>query len=252
MTLKTFVYIFVLLLASNSLTAYAQHTPTDTVRTEKASQKKRPARGVQYASPEEAAAAIAAQNEIPFFAGASVSADLAGMVMALCTPYGQYEGAARFNIRGRFFPIAEVGVGVSNHTNETTNIHYKVHAPYFRLGMDYNFMKNRRSGNRIFAGLRYGFSTFKYDLDGPDMTDPIYGTVQPFHYTGLRGTNHWGEAVFGLEAKVWGILHLGWSVRYRLRFYNKKSPVGSPWYVPGFGKNGKSVLGGTFNLIFDI
>lgn len=58
--------------------------------------------------------------------------------------------------------------------------------------------------------------------------------------------------MFGLEARVWGILHLGWSVRYKLRIYNKKSIVGDPWYVPGFGKNDSHALGGTFNVIFDI
>lgn len=208
--------------------------------------------GVQYASPEEAAAALAAQQDLPLFAGFSVSADAAGAVMAAFTPYGQYEAAARFNLYGRYFPIFELGMGVSNHTNETTQVHYKVHAPYYRVGLDYNVMKNRKSGNRIFVGLRYAFSTFKYNLDGPAVGDPIYGTSQPFSYHGLRGTNHWAEAVFGLEAKVWGILHLGWSFRYRMRIHNRQSAVGSPWYVPGYGKNDTHALGGTFNVIFEV
>lgn len=217
-----------------------------------ATQSRQRVRGVQYASAEEAAAALAAQKDIPFFAGVSVSADVAGAVMAAFTPYGQYEAAARLNLRGCFFPIVELGIGVSDHTNETTNIHYKVHSPYYRVGMDYNVMKDRRSGNRVFVGLRYGFTTFKYDVDAPDIYDPVYDTSFPFLYSGLKGTNHWAEAVFGIEARVWGILHLGWSVRYKLRFYNKQSVIGNPWYVPGFGKNDTHALGGTFNVIFDI
>lgn len=259
MTLKTFVYTFALLLSSSILQPlHAQvkqkATPTDTLRTTSApaATKSERFQGVQYASPEEAAAALAAQNDIPLFAGVAVSADLAGAAMAAFTPYGQYEAAARANFRGRYFPIVEVGMGVSNHTNETTNNHYKVHAPYYRIGLDYNVMKNRRSGNRIFVGLRYAFTTYKYDVDAPDIHDPVYDTVYPFHFSGLKGTNHWAEAVFGLEARVWGILHLGWSVRYKLRIYNKKSIVGYPWYVPGFGKNDSHALGGTFNVIFDI
>lgn len=189
---------------------------------------------------------------MPLLAGVSVSVDAAGAVMAVCCPYGQYEAAARLNLRGRYFPIAEVGMGVSNHTNETTELHYKVNSPYFRLGMDYNVAKDVRSGNRIFVGLRYGFSTFKYDLDGPDITDAVYGTSTPFRYSGLKSTAGWGEVVAGLEAKVWGMLHLGWSVRYRMRIHNKKTEVGEAWYIPGFGKSDSHALGGTFNVIFDI
>lgn len=258
MTLKTYAFFSALLLAAISLLplqAFAQAERTDTARTaEPASQGQKPQRirGVQYSSPEEAAAALAAQKPLPLFAGVSVSADVCGAVMAAFTPYGQYEAAARLNLRGRYFPIAEVGIGSSDHTNETTELHYKVNAPYFRVGMDYNVAKDVRSGNRIFVGARYGFSSFKYDVDGPDIVDAAYGEQQTFHFSGLRGTNHWGEVVAGLEARVWGMLHLGWSVRYRIRIYNKESAVGNPWYVPGYGKNDTHALGGTFVVIFDI
>ncbi len=259
MTLKTSAYSFVLLLVLSLavVTARAQ-TPrlvADTVRTDKApSQPGSDTRvkGVQYNSPEEAAAALAAQKPLPLLAGVSVSADLCGLVLATCTPYGQYEAAARVNMKGRFFPTVEVGMGVSNHTNETTSLHYRVHSPYYRIGLDYNVAKNPRALGRILVGVRYGFSTYKFDIDGPNIADDIYGTSIPFAYTGVRGTNHWVEGVFGLEAKVWGILHLGWTFRYKVRLYNKRTAVDNSWYVPGYGKNDGHVLGGTFNVIFDI
>ena len=100
--------------------------------------------------------------------------------------------------------------------------------------------------------MRYGFSSFKYDLDGPDIEDSIWGTHTPFHFSNLNSNVHWAEFVFGMEAKVWGVLHLGWSVRYRFRLSNKHAEVGQAWYVPGFGRNSASALSGTFNLIFDI
>lgn len=251
---RIFVCLSALLLLSNATPVFAQNKrraevqqQTDTVKTKVVAVK-----GVQYASPEEAAAALLAQKRLPLFAGASVSADLCGAVMAACTPYGQYEAAARLNLRGRFFPVFEMGMGVSNHTNETTNLHYKVHSPYYRVGMDYNVAKNPRALGRIMVGVRYGFTTYKFDVDGPDHYDGVYGTLVPFSYTGVRGTNHWGEAVFGLEAKVWGFVHLGWTFRYRIRFYHKDTQVGNAWYVPGYGKEDSHALGGTFNVIFDI
>ena len=253
--LRMFVSFFVLLLASSSLLAQPHREVAMTKDTTIVKNDKRQTtaiRGVQYTSPDEAAAALAAQKRLPFLAGVSVSADVCGMVMAACTPYGQYEAAARLNLRGRYFPIVELGIGTSNHTNETSNLHYKVHSPYYRVGMDYNVAKNARSMGRIFVGVRYGFSSYKYDVDGPNMIDPVYGTITSFCYTGVRGINHWGEFVAGLETRVWGMLHLGWSIRYKMRIYNKRTLVDNAWYVPGFGKNDTHALGGTFNVIFDI
>ncbi len=188
----------------------------------------------------------------PLVRGFSVGFDVCGAVMALATPYGQWEAFLRANLREKFFPVVEIGLGTSNHTQDETNLHYKVNAPYVRLGCDYNFLKDNASGNRIFGGVRYGFTTFKYDLDGPALTDPVYGTTQPFSFSGLRGTMHWGEVVAGVEARIWRIFHLGWTVRYRVRFHERQSDLGHAWYVPGYGKSDGHALGGTFNVVVDI
>jgi hypothetical protein len=60
------------------------------------------------------------------------------------------------------------------------------------------------------------------------------------------------ELVGGIEAKVWGILHLGWSVRYKMRIAESNTAVGHAWYVPGYGTSGGSVMTGTFNVSIDI
>lgn len=244
-TVRTFRYISVILLSSLAPLLAAQ-TANDTVS--------RPAenvRGIQYSSAQTVAEALR-NKDIPLFAGVSVSADLAGAVMAVATSYGQFEAAGRVNLKGRFFPILELGWGMSDHTDEMTAIHYKTNAPYFRIGCDYNFAKDRRSGNRILGGLRYGFTTFDFDVDAPPVIDPYWGTSTPFHAHSQSAALRWLEIAFGLEAKVWRFLHLGWSVRYRLRMHEKKPPIGSAWYVPGYGRNDTHALGGTFNVIFDI
>lgn len=214
--------------------------PADTVR------DKQPVRGIQFV------ADAVKQKRLPLLAGISVYGDVVGAVMSAVSPYGQYEAACRINLRGRFFPIAEIGWGMSDHTDETTDLHYKTSAPYFRIGCDYNFAKDVRSGNRIYGGLRYAFTSFDYDVDGPSISDPVWGGQTAFDFKGMHGAVQWAEFVFGLEAKIWSIFHLGWSVRYRIRTHNASSQIGSPWYVPGFGRNSGSALGGTFNVIFDI
>lgn len=238
----------VALLASLSLPLLAQRpAATDTL----SAQQDNRVRGIQYQSREAAATAMQ-QAQVRTFAGVAISVDVVGPVMAVACPFGSYEAAARFNFKERYFPIAEVGWGSSNHTDETTDLHYKTNAPYFRIGLDYNFNKNRLSGNRIFGGLRYGFSSYKYDLDGPDIIDPIWGTATPYHFRNLKANAHWAEAVFGLEARIVRFFHLGWSIRYRFLLSQKSDAVGKAWYIPGYGRNNGPCLSGTFNLIFDI
>ena len=82
MTLRIFASICALLLAvSTAFAQQPQRHAADTVRQSRV-------RGVQYASPQEAAAALAAAERMPLWAGGSVSVNLAGAALALYTPYG--------------------------------------------------------------------------------------------------------------------------------------------------------------------
>ncbi len=102
---------------------------------------------------------------------------LPGLFLSLVSSYGEYEGAVRANIKGTYFPIVEIGMGVSNHTDEATNLHYKTNSPFFRVGLDYNILGDKISGNRVFAGGRLAYSSFKYDISGPNLKDP-FGTTK--------------------------------------------------------------------------
>ena len=61
------------------------------------------------------------------------------------------------------------------------------------------------------------------------------------------------EVVFSLETRIWTIVHLGWDIRIKAKLSQKHSPVGEPWYIPGYGKTASSTAwGGSFKLLFDI
>lgn len=184
--------------------------------------------------------------------GVAVSGNLLGVFLANFTSYGEYEAALRLDFSERFFPIVEAGWGVCNKDNEETQLHYEAYAPYARIGLDYNFNKDRMSGNRIFGGFRVGFSSFKYDVSAQGVADPVWKTAMPFDYKGVSSNMLWMELVFGLEAKIWKGFRLGWSARYRRRLHQKENEPGAAWYVPGFGHNDTHTFGGTFNLVFDI
>lgn len=192
------------------------------------------------------------KDSVPLLNGFSVSVDLAGAAMLMLGDYGEYEAALRLNLHNQYFPVFELGYGQAEHDDEVTGIYYKTRAPYFRIGCDLNLLRNRHSQNRLYAGLRYAFTSYKVDMARPTFQDPVWQWDTGFSISGDACSQHWAEVVFGLDAKVWGPLHLGWSVRYKLRLAHKDSSVGNTWYVPGYGKYGDTRIGANFNVIMDI
>lgn len=194
-----------------------------------------------------------AKQKVPVFMGVIVQADIVGVVMkALDADWSQMEVAARINLKEKFFPVFELGYGESDCIGTETENTFSTKAPYFRIGMDYNFSKKWWNGNRIFAGVRYAFTSYDYDIASLDFADPVWGNEVPFNYEGLSAKFQWAEFVFGMETKIWTLFYLGWTVRYKFRVKHSESSVGKPYYVPGFGEYDNSCFGGTFNIIFNI
>lgn len=213
----------------------ALSSPTDTVR---------PSQYVQDAL---------SQKELEWFQGFTVSADVFGPAIYAFSDYGSVEGALRLNLKNTYFPVFEVGYGKCWTTDDNTHISYKSAAPFFRAGIDINILKNKWQDNRLYVGVRYGFSSFNYDMSGPDMTDPVWYGTAPFRYEGMKSNSHWAEIVFGVQVKIWSKFHMGWSVRYKKAMKIGQDMYAKPYYVPGYGTTeGESCWGGTYNLIFDL
>ncbi len=193
------------------------------------------------------------KDSIPLFRGFQVSFDLVGAAQLALSDYGQYEGALRLNLHDQWFPIIEAGIGKANHhDDEVTELNYKTTAPYFRIGVDVNLMKNKHADNRLYGGFRYAFTSYKVDISRDVFPDPVWKWDTSFGVQDMQCSQHWVEAVFGIDAKIAGPLHLGWSVRYKRRIAHKDGDIGQTWYVPGYGTYGDTKLGGTFNVIIDI
>ena len=190
-------------------------------------------------------------DTVDFIMEKQVFVNAAGIVLWQFSDYGEIEGGLRLNIKGKYFPTVEAGLGVCDKTHDETDIHYKTSAPFLRIGCDYNFMKNRKSPNRIFGGLRFGFTSFKYDMDAPPLDDPYWNDSQlAFNFKKVKGNASWCEFVFGLETKIWQHLRLGWTARYKRRLSHKTTDLGKAWYVPGYGENNGHLFTGTFNVVF--
>ena len=196
---------------------------------------------------------IQAENDsVPLFRGIAVGADLFGAIQRQVSDYGQHEANLRVNLKDKYFPVFELGIGDANHHDDAvTGISVKTRAPYGRVGCDFNVLRDKHGDYRAYVGFRYAYSSFDFKLSHPGVEDPIWGGVAEYG-TDETCSSHWIEGVFAVDAKVLGPLRLGWSVRYRRRIVAPDCSVGDVWYIPGFGRSKKTCIGGTFNIALEI
>ena len=196
------------------------------------------------------------KEDTRFYRGTSVGLEIAGMVSHFIgSDIFNTEVMVQSNLLNRYLPVVEIGYGKADTTNDGTDIHYKTSAPYFRIGADYNFLHTKpHLPGMLMGGLRYGFSSFKYDVEGPTMTDPNYGGVTdvPFSYMGEKCTAHWVEAVVGLKVKIFKGFCMGWSARDKKKLSLSKNENTEPWYIPGFGKKADSSFNLSYHLIYNL
>ena len=195
------------------------------------------------------------KEEQPFFQGIMVGVDVYGFLnQALGSDARTTEISVEANLQNRFLPIVEIGYGGMDMTDDETEIHYKTSAPFFRVGMNYNvFYQKPELPGYLTVGLRYGFSSFKYDAQSPDLVDPNWNhTHVPVDYTGVKSNVGWLEAVVGMRANVFKDFYLGMNVRYRSRLSMTKNENSEPYYIPGYGRGKPSNFGITYSIIYKL
>ncbi len=202
----------------------------------------------------------------PLYNGVSVGVDLWGIgSKVLGGDFLSTEIAVDVNLKNRFFPIAEIGYGKTDTWNDK-GTHYNSGAPYFRIGMDYNALYKKKHGHMLLVGLRYGVSSFKYDVEALAIDDPIYGGgignpnledgiwggSLPYNHKGMKGSMQWAEFCVGIRAHIWKELYMGWALRFKFKLSASADQYGDPWYVPGFGKYGSNTTGITYTITYKL
>ena len=196
----------------------------------------------------------AAKDTTALFQGVLVGVDVFGAVQKAVkiSDYGQYEAFLRLNLKGKYFPVLELGKGDACHKkDDITGIETQTSGPYWRIGCDFNLMKNKHDVYKVFVGCRFAHTKFDFNFEYPGNEDPVWGGKVPYSIKDNNSVS-WIEGVFGVDAKVVGPVHLGWTVRYRRRINSTDCQIGDMWYVPGFGRYDKTNIGGTFNLSIGI
>ena len=188
----------------------------------------------------------------PVFRGCYLSVDAFGYIYPLFVKdkYYSTEVSLSANLKNRFFPVVEVGVGYTDIVSQLYEIDYSTRAPYFRVGMDYNMQYKNNKPGYIYLGARVGYTAFEYNVDAPLLVDPVWGDEAPMVLTDMPCRAVWGEAVGGVRAEIAKNFCMGWSLRYKYLFYRGPVANGGPWYIPGFGTGKRTALGATYTLSY--
>lgn len=174
-------------------------------------------------------------------------------VMRICgQKYGGADAFVNVSLHNRYLPTFEFGMGQTDYSPSDNNYTYKTPlSPYFKLGLDYNFLYNSDPDYQFFAGLRYGFSPFKFTVSDVRLTNQFWGETDPFTFDQVSVTAGWFEFVVGLRVKIFSQVSAGWSLRYHSILHQSHPDVGDAWYIPGYGTSSSS-LSGSFNIIYTL
>ena len=142
-------------------------------------------------------------------------------------------------------------LGNEDKTVDDDRFNFTTKGTYFKVGFDYNAYENWLDmENMIYAGMRYGVSSFSQTLNTYTIYDPTnyYGEntiVSGEKFNGL--TASWLEVVGGVKAKILNNFYLGFSVRLNYLVSNKKPDNFDNLYIPGFNRTYDGKFGAGFN-----
>ena len=141
------------------------------------------------------------------------------------------------------------------HNKETrTSSTYTSKGQYFRMGLNYNLLQDTPDKNTAFLGFRYAQSFFEDYLISRvhyDSTGPIKDVYDPINSKQSNVTARWLEATAGIKVKVWKLLYIGGTIRYKFGLHLYGTGAHTPYDIPGWGLNkGTEAFG--FNLYLSL
>jgi hypothetical protein len=114
---------------------------------------------------------------------------------------------------------------------------YSSKGNYWRLGADVNFLLKDPDRNLLFFGVRYGRSTFSETYEVQTI-DPVWGTFSNT-YVNSDINGRWFELTGGIRVKIWKMLWMGYTGRFKFGLKTNDSGAMIPSDVPGYGRTDK-------------
>ena len=189
----------------------------------------------------------------PLLVESTIGVDIWDPVMRIFgQEYGLIGFSADLNMHNRYFPAVEVGLGNASIAPSDKNFHFvSPMSVYFKIGANYNFIYNNNPAYKFFAGVRYGFTPFKWGISQADPAPGYWGDTPSFSIPDQSWTAGWFEFCLGLRVQLWKNISAGWTFRYHGILHQTKSEHGSPMYIPGYGSSTQPITG-SFTISYSI
>lgn len=171
---------------------------------------------------------------------------------ALGQSYGLGSVWAELSLHNWIKPFAEIGLGSANYMPKDESYRYKSSsAPFFKLGANYNFLYNSNPNYSVYAGIRYGISSFSYNIEGATVNNGYWQESEQIAVPKQKATVGYGEALIGLRVQIVSSISLGWEIKWHKILHQGKHAYGEPWYIPGYGTRGNS-FSGAFSISYTL
>lgn len=163
--------------------------------------------------------------------------------------YRGFEVVGDYRLSKRFYLAGEIGN--EDKTVDDDRLNFTTKGTYFKVGFDYNSFENWLDmENMIYAGMRYGVSSFSQTLNSYTIYDPTnyYGEntiISGSEFDGLNAS--WLEFVGGIKAELFNNLYMGFSVRLNYLVSNKKPDNFDNLFIPGYNRTYDGKFGAGFN-----
>jgi hypothetical protein len=146
----------------------------------------------------------------------------------------------------RYFLATDFGYWERMYVTDSAN--YSNSGTYWRAGVDVNFLLKDPERNMFFIGFRYGRSRFSEDLTIVSY-DQVWGDFTR-SYSNTNATGRWLELTSGLRVKIWEMIWMGYTARFKFGLKTKGETQMLPHDVPGYGRTDKDSYWGFNYQIF--
>ncbi|MCM1022136.1 MAG: DUF6048 family protein [Muribaculum sp.] len=166
--------------------------------------------------------------------------------------YGLGSAWAELSIHNWFKPYIEVGIGSANHMPKDESYRYKsATAPFFKIGLNYNFLYNSTPDYSVYVGLRYGMSHFSYLVEDATTSNGYWQEELLLNVPKQTATAGYFEALVGLRVRIFSNISLGWEIKWHSLLHEGTHLNGKPWYIPGFGSR-SATFSGAFSISYTL
>jgi hypothetical protein len=122
---------------------------------------------------------------------------------------------------------------------------------YFRVGADVNFLLKDPDRNMVFLGYRYGQSTF--DQSSSYLQKFVIAPPYALASADNNVSAHWMELTGGLRVKIWKMIWVGYTARFKFAPRASGYTEMLPFDIPGYGVFEKKIYWGfNYQVFFKI